>query len=74
FNVAELAAALAPRLAAVGRATLAEMTAGVSDRLELIVNFLAVLELYKEGRIDIDQAQRFGVITITWLGEGEGDR
>ena len=32
------------------------------ERLEVVVRFLAVLELFKQGLVDLDQAERFGDI------------
>jgi len=52
--------------------TFRELTHALVDRLEIVVRFLAVLELYKQGLIDIDQFTNFGDITIRWIG-GEGD-
>jgi segregation and condensation protein A len=46
------------------------LVAGVETRLEVVVRFLAVLELYKQGLIDLDQPGAFGDIEIRWLGEG----
>ena len=31
------------------------------------MRFLAVLELFKQGFVDLDQAERFGEIEITWI-------
>ena len=40
----------------------------------MVVRFLAVLELYKQGMIDLDQPTTFGELTISWLGgDGEDD-
>lgn len=36
----------------------------VEDRIERIVYLLAVLELYKQGALELDQAERFGDLTI----------
>jgi chromatin segregation and condensation protein Rec8/ScpA/Scc1 (kleisin family) len=33
------------------------------------VRFLAVLELFKKGLVDLDQAHTFGDIGVVWLGE-----
>jgi segregation and condensation protein A len=38
------------------------------ERIEVIVRFLAVLELFKQGAVELDQAERFGDIEITWTG------
>ena len=35
------------------------------------MRFLALLELFKQGLVDLDQAERFGDIEIVWIG---GDR
>ena len=34
------------------------------------MRFLAVLELYKQGLVDLEQAEQFGEIEILWLGPG----
>jgi segregation and condensation protein A len=78
FTVAETVEQLARDLFAVGRTTFRRLTATNMERLEVVVCFLAILELYKQGRIELDQADRFGDIEIAWLGvdgtfEGEVD-
>jgi segregation and condensation protein A len=50
-----------------GSVTFRELTAQLVDRLEVIVRFLAVLELYKQGLIDIEQISSFGEITLRWV-------
>ncbi len=52
-----------PRL---GRVTFRELTSSLVDRIDVVVRFLAVLELYKQGLIDIDQASSFGEIEVVW--------
>ncbi|MDQ3978009.1 MAG: segregation/condensation protein A [Actinomycetota bacterium] len=66
--VVELADVL-PRL---GRVSFRTLTRDVSERLEVIVLFLAVLELYKQGRVEVDQAVRFGELVIVWTGTEGG--
>jgi segregation and condensation protein A len=39
------------------------------ERLEVVVRFLAVLELYKQGLVEIDQFGTFGDIQVRWLGQ-----
>jgi segregation and condensation protein A len=39
--------------------------------MEVIVRFLAVLELYKQGLVEIDQAVTFGDLQVSWVGESE---
>ena len=40
----------------------------LDERLDVIVRFLAVLELFKRGVVEVDQAELFGDITIEWIG------
>lgn len=44
-----------------------EITAHASSKLHVVVCFLAVLELYKQGKIDIDVATTLGDLTIELL-------
>jgi segregation and condensation protein A len=60
---------LADELPRVGRITFRHLTAQLVDRLDVIVRFLAVLELFKQGLVDLDQGERFGDIVIVWLGD-----
>jgi segregation and condensation protein A len=47
------------------------LVAGVPQRLEVIVRFLAVLELYKQGMVDILQFSNFGELLVRRLQDGE---
>jgi segregation and condensation protein A len=73
-SVADAVAELLDELPRVGRIGFRRLTDGLVDRIEVIVRFLAVLELFKQGLVDIDQAERFGEIEILWVGAGTGDR
>ena len=68
------ASAVIDELPRVGRITFRRLTDGLVERLEVIVRFLAVLELFKQGLIDVDQADAFGEIELRWLGEDGLDR
>ncbi len=48
-----------------GRATFRELTAGCRHRVEVVVHFLALLELYKLDVVDLHQAASFDVLTVT---------
>ena len=48
-----------------------ELTYGVREKLEAIVRFLAVLELFKQGIVDLDQPENFGELIVRPLAEGE---
>ena len=54
-----------------GRNTFARLTSGLAERLEVIVRFLALLEMYKQGLVDLDQATSFAELTVSWIGDGE---
>jgi segregation and condensation protein A len=58
---------LIDELPRVGRITFRELTASFVERLEVVVRFLAVLELFKQGLVDLDQPRSFGDIEIVWL-------
>ncbi|MDZ7676347.1 MAG: ScpA family protein [Acidimicrobiales bacterium] len=57
----------------VGRASFADLTDGLVERIEVIVRFLAVLELFKQGWIDIEQPHTLGGLEVVWLGTAEVD-
>jgi segregation and condensation protein A len=52
-----------------GSASFEELCGGSTEKLEVVVRFLALLELYKAGAIELHQAERFGDIRATWTGE-----
>lgn len=70
FTVAEAVESLRRELPAMGRVTFRRITDGLVERLEIIVRFLAILELFKQGWIDVDQVDRFGDIEVHWTGVG----
>jgi segregation and condensation protein A len=47
------------------------LVAGAPHRLEVIVRFLAVLELYKQGMVDLTQFTNFGELMVRRLQDGE---
>lgn len=73
FTVAEAVETLRRELPSMGAVTFRRLTSGLVERLEIIVRFLAVLELYKQGWIEIDQQDRFGDISVEWTGAGPED-
>jgi segregation and condensation protein A len=72
-SVTDAVAELVDELPRVGRITFRRLTAELVDRIEVVVRFLAVLELFKQGMVDLDQPHNFGDIEIRWLGTGEAD-
>jgi segregation and condensation protein A len=47
----------------------AELCRGRVQRIEVIVRFLALLELFKAGAVSVDQAERWGEIVVAQTGE-----
>lgn len=67
-TVVEVVAELLEQLPTMGRTTFRELTAALVDRVEIVIRFLAVLELYKQDAIMVTQLQNFGEIDIRWKG------
>jgi segregation and condensation protein A len=68
-SVADAVDELIDELPRVRRATFRWLTSGLVERLEIVVRFLALLELYKQGLIELEQGDRFGDIEIEWIGD-----
>ena len=71
-NVSDALAELIDELPRVGRMSFRRLTSGLVDRLEVIVRFLAVLELFKQGVVELVQAESFGDIEVIWTGGDSG--
>jgi len=70
-SVADALITVSQQLRLDGRTTFRKLIIGVNDRIEIVVRFLAILELFKQGRVDLDQVERFGDIEVIWLGVEE---
>lgn len=73
-SVTDAVAELVDELPRVGRITFRALTASLVERLEVVVRFLAVLELYKQGLVELDQPVTFGELTVLWLGDDGASR
>ena len=67
-SVTDAVEELLDELPRAGRITFRRLTAALAERLEVVVRFLAVLELYKQGLVDVTQTESFGDLTIEWIG------
>ena len=67
-SVADAVAELVDELPRTGRISFRRLTSGLVERLEVIVRFLALLELFKQGVIELDQGEQFGEIDVLWTG------
>ena len=70
-SVREAVEWLLGRLPERDRVSFRELVLDAPSKLEAIVRFLAVLELYKQGVLDIEQFGTFGDLTLRKLAEGE---
>jgi segregation and condensation protein A len=73
LSVADAVEELVDELPRVGRIGFRALTSSLVERLEVVVRFLAVLELFKQGLVDLDQPTTFGEIDIVWLGTIDHD-
>ncbi|HSP36319.1 MAG TPA: ScpA family protein [Frankiaceae bacterium] len=60
--------AVVERLRAVGTASFRNLCSGCTETLEVVVRFLALLELHRDGTVAFDQPTPLGDLTVTWIG------
>jgi len=70
-SVAATVEALCRRLPVAGTTSFVELTAGAPSRAHVVACFLALLELYKQDLVDLDQAVTFGHLLVRWRGAGQ---
>jgi segregation and condensation protein A len=51
-----------------GRATFRELAEGAGDTLTVVARFLALLELYRDRAVGLDQEEALGELTVVWTG------
>ena len=69
YTMAEAVEAVRDHLGRLGQASFRDLVADCDERIQIVVRFLALLELYREGKVDLAQAATFGEIDIRWEGE-----
>ena len=58
-----------------GAASFGELTADAADTLTVVARFLALLELYREKAVALDQEEALGALQVRWTGNAqEGDQ
>ncbi|MGC9962986.1 MAG: ScpA family protein [Acidimicrobiales bacterium] len=72
-TVAEVVQRLIAVLPGTPPITFRELTAEATTRIEVVVHFLGVLELYKQGLVELDQVATFGELVVTWVGESDDE-
>ncbi|MFF6930126.1 segregation and condensation protein A [Streptomyces californicus] len=71
-SVREQAGLVVERLRAAGTAvSFAALTEDAADTLTVVARFLALLELYREKAVTLDQDEALGELLVAWCG-GEG--
>ncbi|WP_306790672.1 ScpA family protein, partial [Streptomyces sp. NEAU-H3] len=71
-SVREQAGLLVARLREVGEADFGALVADTDDTLTVVARFLALLELYREKAVALEQEEALGTLTVRWTG-GEED-
>ncbi|MFE5915150.1 segregation and condensation protein A [Streptomyces wedmorensis] len=71
-SVREQAAVVVALLRERGTAVFRELIEDASDTLTVVARFLALLELYREKAVALDQETALGDLTVSWTG-GETD-
>lgn len=72
-TVAEVVERLVHDLPGRAPCTFRELTAEAKSRIEVVVQFLSLLELYKQSLVDLEQATLFGELVVTWTGGPEDE-
>jgi segregation and condensation protein A len=70
-SVREQAEHVIALLRELGAASFRELTADAPDTLTVVARFLALLELYREKAVALDQEEALGVLLVRWTGAVE---
>ncbi len=70
-SVREQAEILLARLRSLRRATFRQLIADCVGTYEVVARFLAALELYRDGRVSLDQVTPLGDLYLSWTDLGE---
>ncbi|MFF4171597.1 segregation and condensation protein A [Streptomyces sp. NPDC001744] len=71
-SVREQAAIVAALLRERGTAVFRELVEDAGDTLTVVARFLALLELYRERSVALDQETALGDLTVSWTGGTDG--
>jgi len=69
ISVRDAVDAVLVRLPETGSMSFRDLVVGIDDRIEVIVRFLACLELYKQGVVGLDQVENFSDLYVSRLAE-----
>jgi segregation and condensation protein A len=68
YTMTEALEAVRGHLDRLGHASFRDLVADCQERIQIVVRFLALLELYRDGKVDLAQAETFGEIEVRWEG------
>ncbi|WLQ43892.1 ScpA family protein [Streptomyces laculatispora] len=68
-SVREQAGVVMARLREAGEISFRELTEDAADTLTVVARFLALLELYREKAVVLDQDEALGELMVRWAGE-----
>jgi len=68
ISVADELGNVAERLEGMGTLSFRDLVSDCENRVYVVVRFLALLELFRDGRVELAQAATFGEIEVTWQG------
>ena len=67
-SVAEALRTVEERVSSLMRARFRDLLDDDGERIQVVVRFLALLELHREGKVELRQAELFGDIEVRWQG------
>ncbi len=70
-SVRDAVEAILARLPDARPVSFRELVVGITERVEIVVRFLGVLELFKQGVVDLEQTGTFAELSVRRLAEGE---
>lgn len=72
-SVREQAGLVVQRLRTTGTASFRDLVADADSTLVIVARFLALLELFRESLLTLDQQDPLGELTVRWTGSASGD-
>ena len=71
-SVREQAVIVVERLRASGSASFRDLVADADTTLVIVARFLALLELFRDPLLSLEQEDALGELTVRWIGASEG--
>ncbi|HYT29522.1 MAG TPA: ScpA family protein [Actinomycetota bacterium] len=74
ISLSDAMASVEERMTRVGEARFRDLLDDCPERIHIVVRFLALLELYRQGKVELSQAELFGEIEVRWHPTNEDGR